>query len=196
MSTPSDQKRSRVQQPTLFELPDDPPPCPPTQAAIGRPRLRTAHREQIVVHAAPLDDLLPQDPPARIGWDSVEGLDLGPLLRRITSVEGRPGRAPIDPKILLALGLNATIEGIGSVRERDSAAVAAWRQRMGIEPAKALSKGRAATAEGVTALARGRGLLCVLVRGVAKVQAVALWDALAHHLLCAAWRRAALAGQV
>jgi hypothetical protein len=170
MSTPSDQKRSRVQQPTRFELPDDPPPCPPTPAAITRPRLRTAPREQIVVRAAPLDDLLPQDPPARIGWDSVEGLDLGPSLRRITSVEGRPGRAPIDPKILLAPGLNAPIAGIGSVRERDRAAVAAWRPRMGTEPAKALPKERAATAEGVTALARGRGLLCVRVRGVAKVQ--------------------------
>jgi transposase len=454
MSTPSDQKRPRVQQSTLFELPDDPPSCPPTQAAIGRPRLRTVNREQIVFRAAPLDDLLPQDHPARIVWDYVEGLDLGPLLRRIKSVEGRPGRAPIDPKILLALWLYATIEGIGSARELDrlcrehdafrwiagdvsvnyhtlsdfrtdhvellddlltqsvaammaeglvdlnrvaqdgmrvrasagaasfrrrptleealaqaqeqvdalrqeveddpaatdrrrkaaqqraareraervqaalgrlpeleakkeagerdkarcsttdteatvmkmadggfrpaynfqfatdtatqviagvavettgsdagqlgpmvdqveersgkvppewlvdggfaqhdqidavsapevgctvyapvpkpkdpkvdrhvpkpgdSAAVAAWRQRMGTEPAKAIYKERAATAECVNALARGRGLMCVLVRGVAKVKAVALWYALAHNLLCAARLRAAVAGQV
>jgi transposase len=454
MSTPSDQKRPQVQQATLFELPDDPPPCPPTQAAIGRPRLRTANREQIVFRAAPLDDLLPQDHPARIVWDYVAGLDLGPLLRRIKSVEGRPGRAPIDPKILLALWLYATIEGIGSARELDrlcrehdafrwiagdvsvnyhtlsdfrtdhvellddlltqsvaammaeglvdlnrvaqdgmrvrasagaasfrrrptleealaqaqeqvdalrqeveddpaatdrrrkaaqqraareraervkaalgrlpeleakkkagerdkarcsttdaeatvmkmadggfrpaynfqfatdtatqviagvavettgsdagqlgpmvdqveersgkvppewlvdggfaqhdqidavsapevgctvyapvpkpkdpkvdrhvpkpgdSAAVAAWRQRMGTEPAKAIYKERAATAECVNALARGRGLMCVLVRGVAKVKAVALWYALAHNLLCAARLRAAVAGQM
>jgi transposase len=454
MSTPSDQKRPQVQQATLFELPDDPPPCPPTQAAIGRPRLRTANREQIVFRAAPLDDLLPQDHPARIVWDYVEGLDLGPLLRRIKSVEGRPGRAPIDPKILLALWLYATIEGIGSARELDrlcrehdafrwiagdvsvnyhtlsdfrtdhvellddlltqsvaammaeglvdlnrvaqdgmrvrasagaasfrrrptleealaqaqeqvdalrqeveddpaatdrrrkaaqqraareraervqaalgrlpeleakkkagerdkarcsttdteatvmkmadggfrpaynfqfatdtatqviagvavettgsdagqlgpmvdqveersgkvppewlvdggfaqhdqidavsapevgctvyapvpkpkdpkvdrhvpkpgdSAAVAAWRQRMGTEPAKTIYKERAATAECVNALARGRGLMCVLVRGVAKVKAVALWYALAHNLLCAARLRAAVAGQM
>jgi transposase len=454
MSTPSDQKRPRVQQSTLFELPDAPPSCPPTQAAIGRPRLRTVNREQIVFRAAPLDDLLPQDHPARIVWDYVEGLDLGPLLRRIKSVEGRPGRAPIDPKILLALWLYATIEGIGSARELDrlcrehdafrwiagdvsvnyhtlsdfrtdhvellddlltqsvaammaeglvdlnrvaqdgmrvrasagaasfrrrptleealaqaqeqvdalrqeveddpaatdrrrkaaqqraareraervqaalgrlpeleakkqagerdkarcsttdteatvmkmadggfrpaynfqfatdtatqviagvavettgsdagqlgpmvdqveersgkvppewlvdggfaqhdqidavsapevgctvyapvpkpkdpkvdrhvpkpgdSAAVAAWRQRMGTEPAKAIYKERAATAECVNALARGRGLMCVLVRGVAKVKAVALWYALAHNLLCAARLRAAVAGQV
>src|SRR5512135_584570 len=119
MSTPSDQKRPRVQQSTLFELPDDPPSCPPTQAAIGRPRLRTVNREQIVFRDAPLDDLLPQDHPARIVWDYVAGLDLGPLLRRIKSVEGRPGRAPIDPKILLALWLYATIEGMGSARELD-----------------------------------------------------------------------------
>src|SRR5512135_167270 len=119
MSTPSDQKRPQVQQSTLFELPDDPPPCPPTQAAIGRPRLRTANREQIVFRDAPLDDLLPQDHPARIVWDYVAGLDLGPLLRRIKAVEGGPGRAPIDPKILMALWLYATIEGIGSARALD-----------------------------------------------------------------------------
>jgi DDE family transposase len=78
----------------------------------------------------------------------------------------------------------------------DSAAVAAWRQRMGTEPAKAIYKERAATAECVNALARGRGLMCVLVRGVAKVKAVALWYALAHNLLCAARLRAAVAGQM
>jgi hypothetical protein len=78
----------------------------------------------------------------------------------------------------------------------DSAAVAAWRQRMGTEPAQAISKERAATAACVNALARGRGLMCVLVRGVAKVKAVALWDALAHNLLGAARLRAAVAGQM
>src|SRR5512142_1551388 len=119
MSTPSDQKRPRVQQSTLFELPDDPPSCPPTQAAIGRPRLRTVNREQIVLRAAPLDDLLPQDHPARLVWDYVEGLDLAPLYDRIEAVERGPGRAPIDPKILLALWLYATIEGIGSARALD-----------------------------------------------------------------------------
>ncbi len=38
---------------------------------------------------------------------------------RIRAVERGPGRAPIDPKILMALWLSATIEGIGSVRYRD-----------------------------------------------------------------------------
>jgi hypothetical protein len=78
----------------------------------------------------------------------------------------------------------------------DSAAVSAWRQRMGTDQAKEIYKDRAATAECVNALARGRGLMCVLVRGVAKVRAVALWYALAHNLLCAARLRAAVAGQV
>src|SRR5512147_3119700 len=120
MSTPLHRKRPTVQQPTLFEVPDDllPPPESMTPAA-GRPRLRTANRQQIVFRAAPLDALLPQDHPARIIWDYVEGLDLSPLYHRIKAVEGGPGRAPIDPKILMASWLYATIEGIGSARHLD-----------------------------------------------------------------------------
>src|SRR6185437_3685331 len=76
----------------------------------------------------------------------------------------------------------------------DGAAVAAWRQRMGTEAAKAIYKERAATAECVNALARGRGLTHLVVRGLAKVRAIALWFALAHNLLRAAGLRAAAAG--
>jgi transposase len=120
MSTPSHRKRSPVQQATLFALPDDAPPSARSIPDVtGRPRLRTANRQQIVVRAAPLDALLPQDHPARIIWDYAEGLDLSPLDRRIKAVEGGPGRAPIDPKILMALWLYATIEGIGSARHLD-----------------------------------------------------------------------------
>jgi transposase len=120
MSTPSHRKRSPVQQAALFALPDDAPPSArPIPDATGRPRLRTANRQQIVFRAAPLEALLPQDHPARIIWDYAEGLDLSPLYRRIKAVEGGPGRAPIDPKILMALWLYATIEGIGSARHLD-----------------------------------------------------------------------------
>jgi hypothetical protein len=76
----------------------------------------------------------------------------------------------------------------------DSAAVAAWRERMGTEPAQAISTGRASTAGCVNAPARGRGLLRLLVGGLAKVEAIALWHALAHELLRSARRRAAAAG--
>ncbi|MGH6628556.1 MAG: IS1182 family transposase, partial [Burkholderiales bacterium] len=47
----------------------------------------------------------------------VEGLDLSALYRDIGSVEGRAGRAAIDPRILMALWLYATVEGVGSARE-------------------------------------------------------------------------------
>jgi transposase len=120
MSTPTDRQRSRANQPTFFELAGDPPPeAKPAPPSRGRPRLRTANREQIVFRAAPLDAIIPQDHPARIVWAYVEGLDLAPLYDRIKAVERAPGRAPIDPKILMALWLYATVEGIGSARHLD-----------------------------------------------------------------------------
>jgi transposase len=120
MSTPSERQRPLVHQPTLFAVPAEPPAeTPPATEARGRPRLRTANREQIVFRAAPLDALLPQEHPARIVWAYVQGLDLTPLYDRIQAVERGPGRAPIDPKILMALWLHATAEGIGSARHLD-----------------------------------------------------------------------------
>jgi transposase len=73
----------------------------------------------------------------------------------------------------------------------DSQALAQWRQRMGSEAAKEIYKQRAATAECVNAIARGRGLTQFLVRGLNKVKAVVLWYALAHNLM----RTAALTQQ-
>ena len=64
----------------------------------------------------------------------------------------------------------------------DSAEVAEWRQRMATDEAKAIYKQRAATAECVNAQARNRGLVRLLVRGVQKVKAIALWFATVHNM--------------
>jgi transposase len=64
----------------------------------------------------------------------------------------------------------------------DSPALAAWRQRMGTEEAKAIYKERAATIECVNAQARNRRLVQLTVRGRLKARAVALWYAIAHNL--------------
>jgi transposase len=64
----------------------------------------------------------------------------------------------------------------------DSEAVAAWRERMGTEAAKAIYKERAATSECVHAQARNRGLVQLPVRSRLKVRAVALWYAVAHNV--------------
>src|SRR4051794_29316320 len=115
MNTPGDRDASRPEQPLLFETPaDDDRPAPPAEPPVtsGRPRLRTANRDQIVFRAAALDQLLPHDHPPRLVWDYVEGSDLSPLYQSIKAVEGHAGRAPIDPKILMALWLYATIDGV------------------------------------------------------------------------------------
>jgi transposase len=99
----------------LFDLgavatpPDDAP-------SGGRPRLRRAERDQIVMRCVALDGLLPEDHRARIVWQYVEGLDLTPLYQKILAVEGGKGRTPADPRILLGLWLYATVEGVGSAR--------------------------------------------------------------------------------
>jgi transposase len=74
----------------------------------------------------------------------------------------------------------------------DSDAVADWRARMGTEVAKTIYKDRAATAECVNAQARNRGLVRLLVRGLRKVKAIALWLALAHNLIRGLRLRAAV----
>lgn len=117
MSPPS-RRQPTPEQPTLFELPAA-EPAPADEPGAGIPRLRRVNRHQVVFRAGPLDALLPDDHPARTVWGYVEGLDLAPLYDRIRATQGRPGRPPIDPKILMALWLYATIEGVGSARRLD-----------------------------------------------------------------------------
>lgn len=52
-------------------------------------------------------------------WAFVEGVDLSGLYEGMGSLEGRAGRPAIDRKILLALWLYGTIEGVGSARALD-----------------------------------------------------------------------------
>jgi len=94
-------------------------PAAPADAPKGRPRVQTAQRNQIELRACDLDALLAPDHAARTVWTFVQSLDLVPLYARIKAVEGRAGRAAIDPAILVGLWLYATIDGVGSARELD-----------------------------------------------------------------------------
>lgn len=64
-----------------------------------------------------LDEMLPHDDRARSVWAFVESLDLTPLYEKIKVREDTAGRPGIEPKILLALWLLATLDGIGRARE-------------------------------------------------------------------------------
>jgi transposase len=66
-----------------------------------------------------LDAMLAEDHQARVVWEYVEGLDLTCLYDSIRAVEGHAGRDPIDPRILMALWLYATLDGVGAARELD-----------------------------------------------------------------------------
>lgn len=83
------------------------------------PRLQTPERNQMKFRVANLDELVAHDHPVRVVWTYVEQADLAELYDAVRAVEGAPGRPPIDPKILLALWLYATLDGVGSARELD-----------------------------------------------------------------------------
>lgn len=94
---------------------DRPDAC--TNTARGVPRMHAPNRLQLDPNPKTIEELIPEDHPARLVWELVEGLDMTPLYHQIKAVEGQPGRTPIDPRILAALWLYATIEGIGCARE-------------------------------------------------------------------------------
>jgi transposase len=80
------------------------------------PRYRSPNRDQLELHPCALEDLVAEDHPVRAVWAFVQGMDLSALYEGIRAVEGRAGRPAIDPLILVALWLYATIEGVGSAR--------------------------------------------------------------------------------
>lgn len=84
---------------------------------IGVPRLRTAERNQIQWVARDLDGSLPEDHRARLLWGLTGNLDLGKFYEPILARGRGPGAPATDPRILLALWLLATSEGVGDASE-------------------------------------------------------------------------------
>lgn len=138
-----------------------------------------------------------------------QGTDAGLMDPMLEQLEQRTGQTP---EYHLTDGGFSTVEDIEKVAQRgtkvltpvkdadkkeaagvdpfaplpkDSPEVAAWRERMGTEEAKAMYKLRPQTAELSNAQARNRNFYQVRVRGLAKVRVIALWYALVHNLLLA-----------
>jgi transposase len=89
---------------------------PRREAAAGAPRLSQPERQKIELRAVSLDGLIGADHPARLIWAYVLRLDLSELEDRIKAREGVPGHPAISPRLLLALWLYATSEGVVSAR--------------------------------------------------------------------------------
>jgi transposase len=79
-------------------------------------RIRQAERRQAGFELVDLESLVVDDHPVRAVWSFVEGLDLQSFYDRIKARGETPGRPATDPRILLALWLYATADGIGSAR--------------------------------------------------------------------------------
>lgn len=82
----------------------------------GKARVIGPNRDQASFGVINLEADLPADHMARLVWDFTNTLDLGVLYDRIKSREGTAGRPAADPRVLLALWLLATIDGVGSAR--------------------------------------------------------------------------------
>jgi transposase len=83
----------------------------------GSPRLLQPNRRQVELRASDLESLLPEDHRARLVWGYVVHQDLSKLFEAIKARGSNAGRAAIDPRILFALWLYATLDGVGSGRE-------------------------------------------------------------------------------
>jgi transposase len=97
----------------LFPLPTKPLPENLPKSS-GIPRVKKACRTQYEIRNSTLDELVDENHVVRNIWAYVDSLDLSIAYNSIQAVEGNAGRPAIDPKILVALWLYATIEGIGS----------------------------------------------------------------------------------
>lgn len=83
----------------------------------GPVRLRQPQRQQLVLVAQCVDDLVAADHPVRMVAAVVERLEVSKFCDAIKAREGVVGRDATDPRLLIALWLYACIRGIGSARE-------------------------------------------------------------------------------
>lgn len=82
----------------------------------GSARTLVPQRTQVEMQLLSLDQWLDAEHRVRTVWQYVESLDLSELYASIKAVEGRVGRDAIDPRILFALWLFGTLEGVSSAR--------------------------------------------------------------------------------
>lgn len=100
----------------LFSLPEE-KAKKKIQGEITKKRVIKGERFQKAIICASLDELLPRDHRVRIVLEMVKRMELDKFYNRIKSIEGEAGRPAIDPEILIAIWLYATLDGVGSARK-------------------------------------------------------------------------------
>src|SRR5688500_5090961 len=85
--------------------------CDGLEVRVQRPR-----RRQKEIRMLARVGMVREEHRALAVWQDGESLDRSPLYANIRAVEGGVGRDAVDPRILLALWLMATLEGISSAR--------------------------------------------------------------------------------
>jgi len=86
---------------------------------LSQARLCRPVRNQVEMMFRDLDSLLAEDHPVRAIWAYLSRLDLSAFYSSIKTLQNTPGRPASDPKVMLALWIYATVEGVGSSRHLD-----------------------------------------------------------------------------
>lgn len=81
------------------------------------PRFEPINRQQMVMRAIDVEQLVDQDHPARAIWEFVGGLDLSRFWEQIRAVEGERGRPAHDPRLMISLWVYGYARGVSSARE-------------------------------------------------------------------------------
>ena len=84
---------------------------------LGAVRFKRPDRAQARMVPCVLDETIPADHRVRLVWDLVERLDLSGFAVGLKVQEGKAGRSATDVRLLVALWVWASTEGVGSARE-------------------------------------------------------------------------------
>ena len=95
--------------PSMEEI--GPPAGPPAK------RYKRIDREQNVLRAIHVENLVSAEHPVRAIWAMVSQLDLSRFEKSVKVVEGGQGRSHLEPRLLVALWIYAYSEGINAARE-------------------------------------------------------------------------------
>lgn len=87
---------------------------PAQKVMASKKKLLVAERKQYTMDFTCLDGLIDEDHRVRSVWKFIELVNLEKAFEKVQTYQDSSGRSAIDPKILLALWLYATIEGCGS----------------------------------------------------------------------------------
>jgi transposase len=79
-------------------------------------RLHLVDRSQMLLRPVVVEELIPEDHPARAIWEFVGRLDLMRYTEPVRSVEGSAGRPALDPRLLISLWIYSYSRGVSSAR--------------------------------------------------------------------------------
>jgi len=116
MSNPREQP-----QPTMWAESELPPRAAEARESAAAPqappRFQAVNRQQMMWRAVEVERLVEPEHLVRAIWEMTGRLDLTPYTAAVRAVEGRAGRTPYDPRLLISLWIYAYSEKVSSARE-------------------------------------------------------------------------------